>query len=41
MAIKTITGNGGIINPADWHVLTWIGKTKGSRLDDFALDYFG
>lgn len=29
MAIKKITGNGGIINPADWHELTWIGKTKG------------
>ena len=28
MAIKTITGNGGIIASTDFHVLTWTGKTK-------------
>lgn len=38
MAIKTITGNGGIINPADWHVLTWIGKTKGGQSIKITLD---
>lgn len=31
MAIKTITGNGGIIESADFHVLTWTGKTKGGQ----------
>ena len=29
MAAKLITGNGGIIAESDYHVLTWIGKTKG------------
>jgi len=28
MAIKTITGNGGIIKSEDYHVMTWTGKTK-------------
>ena len=29
MATKTITGNGGNIASADFHVITWTGKTKG------------
>lgn len=28
MAIKTITGNGGIIASTDFHAITWTGKTK-------------
>lgn len=38
MAIKTITGNGGIINANDWHVITWIGKTKGGAACKITLE---
>ena len=31
MATKTLTGNGGNIAAADFHVLTWTGKTKGGK----------
>lgn len=31
MATKVITGNGGNISSDDFHVLTWIGKTKGGN----------
>lgn len=31
MATKVITGNGGNVLDTDFHVLTWIGKTKGGN----------
>ena len=31
MAAKVISGNGGNIAEADFHVLTWTGKTKGGK----------
>ena len=36
--MKTITGNGGIIAEADWHVITWTGKTKGGQACKITLE---
>ena len=38
MAIKTITGNGGNISSADFHVVTWTGKTKGGNACKITLE---
>lgn len=38
MAIKTITGNGGIVDTTDFHVLTWTGKTKGGQACKITLE---
>lgn len=38
MAIKTITGNGGVIESVDFHELTWTGKTKGGAACKITLE---
>ena len=38
MAIKTITGNGGNVLETDFHVVTWIGKTKGGAACKITLE---
>ncbi len=36
--MKTITGNGGNIAETDFHVLTWMGKTKGGAACKITLE---
>ena len=38
MATKVITGNGGNIAAADFHVITWTGKTKGGNACKITLE---
>lgn len=38
MATKVFTGNGGNIASADFHVLTWTGKTKGGNACKITLE---
>lgn len=38
MAVKTITGTGGVIAASDFHNLTWTGKTKGGQAIKITLE---